>query len=133
MNRELKFRAWNIPNKTMYIDIQNGVLCENEKGQLVLGVSFGTICKDAGSVIMQFTGLKDKNGREIYEGDILDVCNGSINGHEWKDKPYAVEYKPKGFDICMFCWDDDGKNIMNKTHWCEVIGNIYENPELLSE
>jgi len=54
------------------MDIQNGVLCQNEKGQLVLGTSFGTICKDAGSVVMQFAGKEDFNGTKIFEDDILD-------------------------------------------------------------
>ena len=118
MNRIIKFRFWDNELKEM---LYNRIFNSNDLAET----------KDW--KVMQFTGLKDKNGKEIYEGDILDVCNGSINGHEWKDKPYAVEYNPKGFDICMFCWDADGKNIMDKTHWCEIIGNIYENPELLSE
>ena len=83
--------------------------------------------------ISQFTGLFDKNGKEIYEGDILNVCNGSINGNGWFDKPYSVEFKCGKWDIPLFMWDKDGQVVMDCTHWCEVIGNIYENPELISK
>lgn len=83
--------------------------------------------------VRQFTGIHDKNGKEIYEGDILNVCNGSINGNGWFDKPYSVEFKCGKFDIPLFMWDKDGQVVMDCTHWCEVIGNIYENPELLTD
>lgn len=80
-----------------------------------------------------FTGLTDKNGKDIYEGDVLNVCNGSINTVLWMENPYDVKYVVnKGFTLPMFCWDRQGKSIMDKTHWCEVVGNTYENPELLS-
>lgn len=84
------------------------------------------------NTVEQFTGLLDKNGKEIYEGDILSVCNGSINRHPWMDKPYPVEYQiNKGFVMPMFIWDKEGNDRSDNTHWCEVIGNIHDNPELL--
>ena len=95
-----------------------------------IGVGDGVqdwICKDS-----QFTGLKDKNGKEIYEGDILNVCNGSINFENWMHKPYEVKYKRGAYDICLFCWDENGNSTMDSTHWCEVIGNVFEHPECLT-
>lgn len=121
--RKIKFRAWNIPNKTMYYDVQNGVLAENEKGQLVLGVSLGTLCKDDGSIVMQFTGLHDKNGKEIYEGDILEDTLG---------RKKLVEYYKDGFWLNAFLegaeWSLRRENSSSK-----VIGNSFENPELLTD
>jgi len=104
--------------------------------------AYGLLTKDFGKFMIdgfvvedesigQFTGLKDVNGNKIYEGDILSVSNGSINTAIWKDKPYSVEYiLNKGFDMCMFCWDKEGNDIMDSTHYCEVVGNKFLNPEL---
>lgn len=81
----------------------------------------------------QFTGLYDKAEKEIYEGDILSVCNGSINGIEWMDAAYAVKYVlNKGWDMPLFLWDKDGGDQSDSTHYCKVIGNIYDNAELLT-
>lgn len=66
-------------------------------------------------ILMQYTGLKDKNDTEIYEGDILDDC-----GHN-----DVVKYEEGGF----WCHGGGGSDFS----FYKVIGNIYENPELLEE
>jgi uncharacterized phage protein (TIGR01671 family) len=79
----------------------------------------------------QFTGLKDKNGKEIYEGDII----------LFKDYSQSVE-KPPTFITSIFWWDEFAGFSVKNTHGelnfmtcddMEVIGNIYENPELNKE
>jgi hypothetical protein len=74
--------------------------------------------------IHEFTGLKDKNGKEIYEGDIL--MNQAEAKREIKRTTYG-EYK-------LFCGKHSGSfnEWIKDTEW-EVIGNIYENPELLEK
>jgi len=138
--REIKFRGKKIDNKKwvygyFYEECGNTYIIENKQKQKESELFRNSPYKIDKDTVGQFTGLKDKNGGEIYEGDILEVCNGSINGIPWMDKkPYAVEYIiNKGFRMCMFCWDENGDNNMNSTHWCKVIGNIHENPELLKQ
>ena len=118
--REIKFRAWDKKNNKMWhcveeLDLGNQevVFQHNED----YGITWGAYPSDA--ILMQYTGLKDKNGTEIYEGDIM----------EWDEKewgaPYReiVEWRYSLFETREDVWPQS----------CEVIGNIYENPELLTE
>ena len=145
--RTIKFRAWNIPNKTMYYDVQNGVLAENEKGQLVLGVSLGTLCKDEGSIVMQFTGLHDINGKEIYEGDIVRWgMHGGSWGHETWNRYAEVEINPDlQFRIIHYIHSETGEKRPSDNYifhfgkfayteteqFLEIIGNVFENADLV--
>lgn len=126
--RTIKFRAWN-GEQMIYRGLHDRNWYSEDLGGKLVQVTHPDDKRLLST--MQFTGLLDKNGKEIYEGDILNICNGSINGNGWFDKPYSVEFKCGKWDIPLFMWDEDGKAIMNYTHWCEVIGNIHENPNLL--
>lgn len=74
--------------------------------------------------IAQYTGLQDRNGKKIYEGDIIGGSNGSINGYEWPFK-LQIEWDKKACGFNTPKWRD-----MNKTHYYDVVGNIHDNPEL---
>lgn len=82
---------------------------------------------------MQYTGLKDKKGKEIYEGDIINWeygkrYPGTVDAVVYQGYGYNPFIKSIGFDMeCL------GHHLLNGTAECEVIGNIYENPELLKE
>ena len=92
---------------------------------LSLGFIYGTVSSD---VIMQSTGLTDSNGQEIYEGDIVNATksNSYLNGFyevAWHDQKGRWYYKnqPTYKDLYQIA----GGNM-----YCEVVGNIYENPEI---
>lgn len=127
MNDRFKFRAWNKEDKKMYA--VEGVYAykdECTQGGEVFLQWFKTSHYFPEQVeLMQCTGLKDKNGKLIYEGDIVQW--GKTNfAVVWQSCQYAlkkdINEKPIDFSLTSF----NGKGI-------EVIGNIYENKELLNE
>jgi len=116
MTREIKFRAWDKRKKEMF-DLELG---------MVLPVDFKKDFK-----ILQFTGLKDKNGKEIYEGDIIfdDVTKNNMILGWFRDRfglfPVKQTEFNKGFPI------DLGLYHFLEHNKTGVIGNKFENPELL--
>ena len=119
MNREIKFRCWVRDVKDM---------CYPER---LSGIESSFMSEDNDTVIMQFTGLLDKNGKEIYEGDI--VRWDKIIMDNYKDiKDLSGKSIVSDKDIVEF---KDGKFEFGgyKSKYCEVIGNVYENLELLGE
>jgi hypothetical protein len=134
MKQELKFRAWD----NDYHKMVKSIVCETFE----LGISFEGVVigfeqenstKDKPASVgifparftpMQFTGLKDQSGKEIYEGDILN----NLSGNKYKVvfeygsfmKQHIMEFHPTGL-----------LSEVNLSFW--VVGNIYENPELLEQ
>ena len=141
---KLEMRAWHKKEKWMdgvwLVDIEHGLLCFTAHNQSEM--------KDC--VLMLWIGLVDKNGVKIYEGDIIE--------HEVYDRPYSL--KRKLWKVRKIVEWDDGFNKQDRPskfnmrpqfrgtainyedgcwgfdwsefHDCEVIGNTYENPELLT-
>jgi uncharacterized phage protein (TIGR01671 family) len=130
--REIKFRLWdnglpvmihdasiNWYNGKQYVDWDEGT-CELAASDMA----------DQGVFLMQYTGLKDKNGAEIYEGDIIMVCNWGGSGEELGITSVVWDIYGNGWRYASGSRDlaeedcDEFRNV-------EVIGNIHENPELL--
>ena len=89
----------------------------------------------------QYTGLKDKNGKRIWEGDILHIAKiaDGLGGYYQPPLDYHVNVVVK-FDLCAWMWEtlcEDKRYISFPDAWChyecEVIGNIHDNSELLEE
>ena len=120
-----KFRAWKKAGKELgrvgqiTFELDGSVSCVFFKGKFLdFNVPINEI------VLMQSTGLKDKNSQEIFEGDILGTKDGLLNG--------VIEYRS---DLGM--WTNSLIRYNNFERLCtvansrEIIGNIYENPELV--
>jgi uncharacterized phage protein (TIGR01671 family) len=128
--REIKFRVWDngVMKKFLripfYVDCDGNMYKDNDPH----GVDMSgrrSISPLQNCTLMQATGLKDKNGKEIYEGDIIAIDGNKKTIVSWSDK------------FASFCIKNDTWMFQ---HWfgeavdgpdCEVIGNIYSNPELL--
>lgn len=122
--REIKFRAW---------DDENNIMVSESETVVYLGAGWKEKASfDCASIhiedpnnpliLMQYTGLKDKNGKEIYEGDICRCDFGDLYN------------EVKGFKVVN--WSDDSCGFGISIDWglkFEVIGNIYENKNLLGE
>ena len=120
--REIKFRAWCKCYDTM-------IFSEKYYTKRNFGYDFycdSTGFKDDKHIIMQYTGLKDKNGKEIYEGDIVQdfqKFNADVKFMNGAFKYCSSDGCPVEFLNIVSIMEDK----------LEVIGNIYENPELLRE
>ena len=131
MNREIKFRAKNkigwIYGYLSYANILNKkVMCIYDgNGDCIVDID----------TIGQFTGLHDKNGNEIYEGDIL-MCIGARNENKGRKYYRKVLFNNGAFGMTVpeyKCISALCNHVVNgKLNW-EVIGNIYDNPELIEQ
>lgn len=129
MTRELKFRAWNPIQKHMHfnhsvsISINGSIYYLDIDGEWKYDIEGNS--EDVGIILMQYTGLKDKNGKEIYEGDILSMWySRDTSGTDIVKFNETVEWSASehlgtsGFDISFLST-------------AEVIGNVFENSNLI--
>lgn len=127
--REIKFRAWNdlkgmITNPMSMSTVVSRFIKEFRPAPTGFG-SRAEEVKPDDYILMQYTGLKDKNGKEIYEGDVVKYGGASkgIGEVSWREAEFSIRA------------DDDGSALFLpiRTTSVEVIGNIYENTELVSK
>lgn len=124
----IKFRAWDKKTERMW-DIETWHIADEYVDLIEPGKSIADISaerfwrKQSEIILMQSTGLKDKNGVDIFEGDVVWIIDkGEMdNGWGWFEE---VKLRNGSFMV-----DDDF--IINSHHRCVVRGNIYEQPELL--
>jgi uncharacterized phage protein (TIGR01671 family) len=126
MKRELKFRAWD-EKKNEFTDpiYMDGIFYMDEE--------FRNTCNS----VEQFTGLKDKNGKDIYDEDIVSkgvskwiVCWHNQQGMWWLDPIIDASLKNDEYILEILNNEQLGNGYYSRED-LEIIGNIHENPELL--
>lgn len=125
--REIKFRAWDKNKNKMYqvrgINFDNEDLWLKINETQIMGANLFEV------ELMQYTGLKDKNGTEIYEGDIVkytsELENGIFEVKYSNCRFYGLWIEANFMDITTDLF------YLGSSNELEVIGNIYQNPELL--
>jgi len=104
-NRKIKFKAWRI-----------------SKNEMIDNVIISKALLDDDYIVMQYTGIEDKNGKEIYEKDIIKIAGNKkyIGIIKWKNMGFIVD------------WQKDGIK-HHLPDYVEIIGNIFENSNLLNK
>lgn len=126
--REIRFRAWDRQHSKMH-EVSSMVVgptvtawIENPKYPAT-GFQYQLVNGENADFI-QFTGLHDKNGKEIWEGDIVRLPDGSFDSVCWENSQASFNF-PMTFNL--------SEPMVSECHanGVEIIGNIYENPELI--
>lgn len=126
-NREIKFRLWCFETNSFYtdgfsVDMDGWSWHDDNDKSHRLGTNYS---------LQQYTGLKDKNGVEIYEGDVVRIFNWN-----WCGEQQLIGTSTIVFDTDNGCWQtedlivEDQNDFYRKANF-EVIGNIYQNTDLL--
>ena len=122
---KLKFRAWLKKRQEMDNEIDHISWLEDELYCIGDGITYMVSAEDL--VLMQSTGLVDKNGKEIFEGDIVKMSKDVYSEPTYyevvrhRGGAYRLESKQHGCELWLRHTD------------CEVVGNVYENRELLED
>lgn len=119
-----RFRIWDTEKKELIYDAENAYdyMRPCSGGKIIEADCFGDVLANKRYIVEQCTGLKDKNGRLIYENDVVSCGHPDIGYVKWKDGGFWVS----GWNY-VIPWN------FFTTHKWEVLGNIHENPELLED
>ena len=133
--RTIKFRGWHKQSRKMYLLDK------------IIHFRLDTLNKQKGWIFQQYTGINDKNSVEIYEGDIVRFEDVGEEGYEYKEafdftNRACVCWNNGRFELEKIVYDNSAmleymynshEEFINEFKGFEVIGNVYENPELLEQ
>ena len=130
--RDIKFRCWDTENKEM-LEVQELDYEDSYNGQpMIRTTMYSDYFDTEDMILMQYVGLKDKNGKEIYEGDIVKF-RFKDDREEFPDLIGYIEYQTTFTAFIIMSNQGSFKIDITEIKFIEVIGNIYKNPELLEE
>ncbi len=128
--REIKFRVWDADNKRMIILDGCKLYSSDNDVKLVMGYDFHDDMSDDEEIthytLLQFTGLKDRLGKELYEGDIIEIEGTTAQVVFWERPP----------EFGLKCRNEEEWYDWKLTDDCDrmvIIGNIYEHPEIATQ
>ena len=144
--RPIKFRVWEHSRRCFLSADNNAIFIDGHGFVQVFKQQPNLYWADGSVDIMQFTGLLDKNGKEIYEGDVVKIIYLPYRNHSCVSQKEKIEpvkwghYGDEEYVSRIECWmagheplSDLGGLWGSGLHQYEVIGNIYSNPELVSQ
>jgi uncharacterized phage protein (TIGR01671 family) len=145
MNREIKFRVWDKENKKLrYLNHSEDTLFVNKSG----AAGYENLCNGSGGddyELMEFVGIKDKNGKEIYEGDLVKFDNDNKHYQiKFGEGMFYAEYTSipdknnnvvgkVNYPMSFIDWKDNGDGSSSSYLIIEIVGNIFENLNLLNK
>lgn len=148
MSREIKFRVWDIKNQRMFVDPERFEPAYLDESKVSPWVYYETWSDREDGIrrschVMQFTGLKDKNGVEIYEGDVVKLFHGHP---DWIKDLFLISFQSGAFALkrpelagstafAVYINDCLNHGILSPDGdeflLFEIVGNIHTNPDLL--
>lgn len=128
--REIKFRAWDKEHKEMY-EVFN-IFFNVGLSKYVAVIGNNTQCEERDEencIILQYTGLKDRNVKEIYEGDFIKPGR---KGFPCQEECLPVYWSKEHLAYGIFYGDHEFEYLVDWVDGCEIVGNVFQNQELLN-
>ena len=133
--REILFRGKRVDNgewvEGFYVFVPEHYKPEMSKKSYIVSINNGLFFEVIPETVGQYTGLKDKNGKRIFEGDIVQWKDENFNNYTSVVEWCGEKWNYPAFDLAKHDYECNGLQYVHEDCIIEVIGTIYDNPELL--